>query len=205
MNNVLIFDYDGVLIDSLDIFMKHFLDSCKKFNITQIKDKEDFLNIFNGNMYENMYKLGISKEEILKVVLNVKKELIKDQDKIKLFEGIKDVLEELSNDNILVVVTSNDTEVVSRYFKSKNINVFDEIVGSDKESSKIKKIEYVKSKYSGDSYYYFGDTKGDIIEGERAGVKTVAVTWGWHSKIDLKQEKPDYILEKTGDIKKIIK
>ena len=200
MSDVLIFDYDGVLIDSFEIFMKHFLDSCRKYHVDQIKDKKDFLNIFNGNMYENMYKMGLSKEEILRVVLNVKKELIKDQEKIKLFDGIKEVLENLSKNHILVVVTSNDTEVVTRYFKSKNIDFFDEIVGSDKEPSKIKKIDYIKNKYSGNSYYYFGDTKGDIIEGKKAGIKTVAAVWGWHGKEELKKEKPDFLLDEPEDI-----
>ena len=205
MSDVLIFDYDGVLIDSLDIFMKHFLDSCRKYNAYQIKDEVDFLSIFNGNMYENMYKLGLSKEEILRIVLNVKKELIKNQKKIGLFDGIKNVLEKLSKNHILIVVTSNDTEVVKNFFKTKKISVFDEIVGSDKEPSKIKKIEHIKNKYYGNSYLYFGDTKGDIIEGKKAGVKTVAVAWGWHNIEELKKEKPDFVLDKPRDILKIIK
>ncbi len=205
MSNVLIFDYDGVLIDSFDIFMKYFLESCRKFNFDKVKNREDFLKIFNGNMYENMFKMGLSKEEILRIVLNVKKELLKNQEKIKLFDGIKETLNSISKDNTLIVVTSNDTEVVDKYFKLKGINVFDEIIGSDKEPSKIKKIEYIKSQYSGNNYYYFGDTKGDIIEGKKAGVKTVAASWGWHSKKELIEENPDYILDKPEDIFKILK
>ena len=30
MKNILIFDYDGVLIESLEIFMENFINSCKK-------------------------------------------------------------------------------------------------------------------------------------------------------------------------------
>jgi len=200
MKNVLIFDYDGVLIDSFDLFMDHFLSSCEKFGFKEVNNKESFLKLFNGNMYESMFKMGLSKEEILKIVLNVKKGLIKDQEKIKLFDGIKESLEKLSKNNILIVVTSNDTEVVERYFKSKNIDLFDEIIGSDKEPSKIKKIEYIKSKYSGENFYYFGDTIGDITEGKKAGIKTVAVTWGWHDKSDLKKQNPDYILESPKEL-----
>ena len=205
MSDVLIFDYDGVLIDSFDIFMKYFLESCRKFNFDKVKNREDFLKIFNGNMYENMFKMGLSKEEILRIVLNVKKELLKNQEKIKLFDGIKETLNLISKDNTLIVVTSNDSEVVDKYFELKDIDVFDEIIGSDKEPSKIKKIEYIKENYSGNNYYYFGDTKGDIIEGKKAGVKTVAVSWGWHSKKELKEENPEYFLDKPEDIVKILK
>jgi len=113
---------------------------------------------------------------------------------------MKDSLEKLSKNNILIVVTSNDTQVVKSYFKSKKIDFFDEIIGSDEEPSKTKKIEYIKSKYPSKEIYYVGDTIGDILEGKKAGVKTVAVAWGWHDKTDLKKESPDYILNSPDEL-----
>jgi len=66
--NVIIFDYDGVLIDSIDIFMNHFLASCKKYGFDKVNDKKSFLKLFNGNMYESMFKMGLSKIEMSKKV-----------------------------------------------------------------------------------------------------------------------------------------
>jgi phosphoglycolate phosphatase len=36
---------------------------------------------------------------------------------------------------------------------------------------------------------------GDIKEGRLAGVTTVAVTWGWHSKEKLQAAGPDLLVE----------
>jgi len=48
--------------------------------------------------------------------------------------------------------------------------------------------------------YYIGDTTGDIKEGKEAGVKTVGVTWGWHSKALLAASRPDYLFDTPEDL-----
>jgi len=44
-----------------------------------------------------------------------------------------------------------------------------------------------------DTFYVF-DTIGDFTETKEAGVKSVAVGWGWHSPDDLLKLKPDYFV-----------
>jgi phosphoglycolate phosphatase len=51
--------------------------------------------------------------------------------------------------------------------------------------------------------FYVGDTVGDIKEARLAGVKTVAVTWGWHNKERLEMASPDYVIETPDDLLKI--
>lgn len=205
MANMLIFDYDGVIVDSLDIFMKNLINACKINGFNQISTKGIFLNLFNGNMYENMAKLGIPKKEIPKILKNLKSGLLNNQNKLQLFDGTKEMLKKLSKDNKIIIITSNVTKVVEEFLKLKNINCFEEIVGADKETSKIKKIENIKSKFKGNTYFYIGDTRGDIIEGKKAGVKTIAVTWGWHNEDKLKEENPDFIVHSPQELLDLFK
>ena len=62
------------------------------------------------------------------------------------------------------------------------------------------KIEKIKDKYPNKNYYYICDTQGDIIEGNQAKIKTIAVTWGWHSKKKLRKVKPDYFVDSPNDL-----
>jgi phosphoglycolate phosphatase len=39
------------------------------------------------------------------------------------------------------------------------------------------------------------DTAGDVREAREAGVKTVAVTWGWHPRSRLERALPDVIID----------
>lgn len=122
------------------------------------------------------------------------------QTELKLFDGVEETLAEIAKKRKIYIVTSNLTDIVKAYLESKNITAFEEIIGADKEMSKVKKIEYIKSKYPDGEFLYVGDTKGDMIEGKQAGVETIAVTWGWHSVAKLKEGKPDYIAEKPSDL-----
>ena len=199
MSNVLIFDYDGVIADSLEIFMEKVISACIKHGSNQVNTKEDFLNLFNDNLYVSLIERGISKETIPKLIEDFQIGL-KEQKKIKLFNEIKEMLVKLSKHNKIIIITSNVTKVVEESLKLKNIDCFEEVIGADKETSKVKKIESIKSRYKDNDYFYIGDTKGDVIEGRKAKVKTIAVTWGWHSEEKLKEEKPDFIVHNPQEL-----
>lgn len=200
MKNALIFDYDGVIVDSLTLFMKHFIYACKKEGFSTVSSKKEFLKLFEKNMYESMFNLGMSRENILNIVYYMRDQLLKNQDKLNVFPGIKETLKRLSKNNILVVVTSNDTGVVKSFLKSKGVDFFDEIFGSDKEASKTAKIKKIKTLFDADDYFYVGDTVGDIVEGKKAGVKTVSVSWGWHPREKLLKAKPDFLIDHPSEL-----
>ena len=51
-----------------------------------------------------------------------------------------------------------------------------------------------------DQTYYVGDTTGDIREAKTAGVRTVAVAWGWHSRERLLAAQPEFVVDKPEDL-----
>jgi phosphoglycolate phosphatase len=198
---IFIFDYDGVIVDTFDVFFEYFMKGCEKEKVSKIKTKDDFLRLYNGNMYESMFKMGMSKEKILRIVYTMKDGLLEHQDKIDLFPGIQKVIKTLSKDNLLYIVTSSETDLVIKFLKIHGINqFFEDVIGSDKEHNKIKKIKSIKEKYPDGCFFYIGDTAGDIVEGRNADVKTVAVGWGWHGKNVLLDENPDFFIEKSRDL-----
>lgn len=205
MNSVLIFDYDGVIVDSLDMFMNFFIEACQTEGWEQISSEQSFLALFNGNMYENMFQLGMTKQNILDIVNRVKKGLLSNIEKTKIFPQIKEALQQLQQDHSLLISTSNDTQVVQQVLKYHDINYFQEIYGSDKNHSKVQKIHMIKEKYPAKNYAYIGDTVGDIIEGKKAHIQTIAVTWGWHQEKQLIKEKPDHIIHSPDQLVEIMK
>lgn len=204
MRKVLIFDFDGVIVDSLDFVMKIHKKVFNKYNLKPINSKKEFVNLYDENFYDSLRKLGIPENIIAKFLKELKLSYVKNKDNFKFFNNIKEVLKRLSNHKI-IIISSNITYTIEEFLKSEGIDFIDEIIGADKETSKIKKILYIKKKYPDFDIYYFGDTKGDIIEGKKAKVKTVAVTWGYHSKDKLKEENPDYIIDKPKELLNLFK
>ena len=206
MKNVLIFDYDGVIVDSLSIFMKFFFEACKKYNVDSIETKQDFLGLFDGNMFEQMMNKGMDKKTILNIVYYLKEGLIKHQKEINLFPEIKPVLNHLSRHHKLIISTSNETSVVLEYLKLHEMNeIFEGIFGSDVEPSKVKKIKLIQNQINNHNFTYIGDTIGDIKEAKQANISSVAVTWGWHSKNVLSKAQPDHIAHHPIDLLSLFK
>ncbi|HNS56209.1 MAG TPA: HAD family hydrolase, partial [Smithellaceae bacterium] len=113
------------------------------------------------------------------------------------------VVAQMRKNNILLVVSSNNSQTIHtalEQFKFKDY--FEKVLGSDFLLSKKEKMLYAKEKYQVEpkDIYYIGDTTGDIREGRAAGVKTVGVTWGWHSKAKMAAAKPDYLVHTPEDL-----
>ena len=52
--------------------------------------------------------------------------------------------------------------------------------------------------------FFITDTVGDIKIARKSGLRTIAVTWGFHGKIVLKKAKPDYIVSTFNELSKIL-
>jgi len=200
MEKIIIFDYDGVIVDSLEVYEKAVISAFNKNGFNQINSRESFLALFDGNFFESAVKIGIPAEKMPAIIKELEPNLLSLQKGLKLFDGIRKVLAVLAKKYNIFIATSNLTNVVKTYLESQNITGFKEIIGADKGKSKVKKIENIKAKYPDSEIFYVGDTKGDMIEGKLAGAKTVAAAWGWHDIGRLKEGKPDYIAKKPSDL-----
>jgi phosphoglycolate phosphatase len=191
-----LFDFDGVLVDSLDVYEKTVTDCLQKINQPLTRGREEFLELFEGNFYESLVKRGVD----LKVFMKAAEHILAgvDYSKMKPFEAMLPVLAALKNNHPLIIISSNDSPTIQEAVRLYQFNgIFKEILGSDFMFSKKEKILYAAKKYSTalNDIYYIGDTTGDIKEGKQAGAKTVGVTWGWHSKEKMAAAKPDYLFD----------
>jgi len=198
---LLLFDFDGVLVDSLDVYEKTVTDCLKQINQPLKRGREEFLELFEGNFYERLVQKGIDLKKFMEASVNILAQI--NYNEMKPFTAMLPVLNALKKNNVLIVISSNDAPTIAEALRLYNFNgIFREILGSDFMLSKKDKILYAAKKYSTApaDIYYIGDTTGDILEGKQAGVKTVGVTWGWHSKEKMAQAGPDYLLETPQDL-----
>lgn len=199
------FDYDGVLVDSLDVFATTFLAASRACGYTGIKTHEQVVRLFDGNFFEALVQLGLSSHKIDEILRDAHKRKMKRFfTEVKPFQGMHELLKAISDRNALTVITSNDSRIVWQFFKKEGIDCFDEVVGAEVERSKVKKIQKTMSRYQNRPAYYVGDTKGDMIEGRQAGAVTVAVTWGWHSKEKLTEGAPDYMVHTLAELEALL-
>ncbi len=200
-----LFDFDGVLVDSLDVYEKTVTDCLIKINRPLTRGREEFLELFDDNFYESLEKKGVDLDVFMKAAEDIPAKI--DYGKMKPFTAMRPVLDELKKNNILIVISSNDSPTIQEALRLYNFNgIFQEILGADFKFSKKEKNLYAIKKYSTAprDIYYIGDTTGDIKEGKQAGVKTVGVTWGWHSKEKMAASKPDHLFDSPQELLNLI-
>lgn len=200
---LLMFDYDGVIVDSYRIHVDNFIAAFHEYGFDQVKDEEDILNLYDDNVYVSMEALGLTKKEVEDVRLAYDRRQKPFLEQIKPFPGIKEALREMRKRHKIVIITANSAPAVSRVLEVAGMSHdVDEIIGAETETSKTKRIIRMMEKYSDEEPFYTGDTIGDIKEGRVAGAKTIGVAWGWHGE-KLLQANPDYYMKTPEEMAKI--
>ena len=204
MMKMFLFDFDGVIADSLN-FYENLVKRClEQTGAPIIKTREEYLDLFDGNFYDSLRERGVDTTVFNNVAMTISTQM--DYSSIVPFNDMLPVIRELARDNTLLVVSSNTSPPIKAFFSRYEYDgIFDDILGADFMLSKRKKIDHALGKWQvpRERTYYVGDTAGDIREGKEAGIKTVAATWGWHSRERLEKVNPDYIIENPGDLLRI--
>lgn len=202
---LLLFDFDGVLVDSLDVYEKTVTDCLHQIGQPLTRGRDEFLELFEGNFYESLVQQGIDMDKFTAASVDILAGI--DYAAMKPFDKIRPVLRELAKNHPLIVISSNDSPTIAEALRLYDFEgIFREILGSDFMLSKKDKIHYVIDKYNATlaDIYYIGDTIGDMKEGRQAGIKTVGVTWGWHTKEQMAATRPDYLFEQPEDLLKLM-
>jgi phosphoglycolate phosphatase len=198
---LLLFDFDGVLVDSLDVYEKTVTLCLAKINHPLKRGRQEFLELFDGNFYEMLAKKGVALDKFMTASVDILSQV--NYKEIKPFDAMWPVLQELKKKHCLIVISSNDTPTIQEALRLYGFeDIFQEILGSDFMLSKKDKILYAIKKYSVmlEDIYYIGDTIGDIQEGKQAGVKTIGVTWGWHDKAKMATSGPDHLFDDPQEL-----
>jgi phosphoglycolate phosphatase len=199
-----LFDFDGVIVDSLDVYEKTVTDCLDVIGQPLTRGREEFLELFDGNFYESLVEKGVDLDRFMNASVEILAKI--NYADMRPFPAVGPVLRELKKNHPMVVISSNDTPTIQEALGLYGLDgIFDDVLGSDFMLSKKDKILHIIDKYHVEKHdiYYIGDTTGDIKEGREAGVKTVGVTWGWHTKDKMLAAAPDYLFDKPEDLLKL--
>jgi phosphoglycolate phosphatase len=199
MRRVLLFDYDGVIVDSLEAVCDSFLEACQAHGFTQLRGRQDFLRLLDVNLYEGLMAAGLPGAAIVPILKTMDARQAMRR-RYTFFHGMPDVLARLAQEHTLFIVTSNHSTIVADFLSGQGMHCFREILGADIEHSKARKIQHVMARYPGQPCYYIGDTKGDMLEGAQAGAHTVAVAWGWHPPDHLATARPTHLVRSPAEL-----
>ena len=197
---VLMFDFDGVIADSRDIYFEVFSAICEEKGFHKLNSREAFSRLMEGNVFRELLKAGFPIHRLKKLADEYKPRLDEANERIPPYPEMVALLNALTEAYPVYVITANQTDMVERFLVRHGVTGVRAVIGGDQEMSKVKRIRSVKKRYKDRTAFYIGDTKGDMREARKARVQAVGVTWGWHSARKLREASPHHILVEPAEL-----
>ena len=199
MCKLVIFDFDGTIVDSYDLIY----DVISEY--TKIKPNKQELKMLPTKIGVKYFKL--SKLDLMKVILKIIDKHNKNLPLLKSFNGIKESLMHLKNQSIqLVLLTSAGEEIYSFLSNNSLENIFEKVYRVNPFLQKAIALEKIISDFpiEKSDVYYVADEPYDVIAAKKSGIKAVAVTWGYNDESVLRKYKPSYLIDKPCKLKNLV-
>ncbi|QQG46415.1 MAG: HAD hydrolase-like protein [Candidatus Niyogibacteria bacterium] len=186
MIKAIIFDYDGVIVDSFGTVHEIYQEICREVGAVCPDSLEDFKKIYGYSAKETYKNLGFSEKDIERARIMFAELILKKEP--KLYEGVPEVLEKLSSKYILILATNNLIEEVKQKFdKYKLTHYFKKIIGKNvgipfQKSEAIINV-LLDLGLGKEGVIYIGDRDIDADIADEAGIKNVILVeygWGYH-------------------------
>lgn len=212
MTKLIIFDLDGTLLDTIDDLAaacNHALVQCG----CPERERDEYF-MFVGRGIDNLFRGALPEgKKTDEMVARMRKSFVPYYnehgcDLTKPYEGIISLLRTLSGKGIRFAIASNKYQagteaLVSRYFGEFS---FVRILGQ-REGMPIKPDPGIVTEamegvpgIRPEEVVYCGDSDVDMMTGTNAGVRTIAVTWGFRSADILRSYNPWLLAECPQEI-----
>jgi HAD superfamily hydrolase (TIGR01549 family) len=201
----LIFDFDGVILDSWEATLEAHYRLQTELTKDQIKDK-----LLNDRLVKPRYTSDkkYTPEQLKELMEFRKREYdIKAEFGLKLFRGFVGELKKLKNVKMAIVSTAYQP-VLEKFAEEAGLN-FDFIYGFSETFSKEDSIKQIAEDWGTNlnELYFFTDTIRDIIEVKNIlnPNRIIGCGWGFHGYQRLKEVLPEeQILQKFKDVHKVL-
>jgi phosphoglycolate phosphatase len=204
---LIIFDYDGVLADTLDDLIQFGQEACNQLGVHHVVTKDDLGNLEVMSFATFGRACEVPEhliDEFVKISLNL---FAEKETPPAIFAGLEDVIRHFSANHKIAVVTTNTSQNVHAFLIKHGLDSFIHAVyGVDTPGSKAQKISLARERFveNEETVFMIGDALSDVRAAKEAGVTSIAVTWGHQSLETLLRDEPDYVVHSPRELIEVI-
>ena len=193
----IIFDFDGTMVDSAQLVWDCLLSYTSNTQLTW----EELRDLSSENVIK---ALKIPKIKLPGLILKIRRKFRLRLMSQKVPDGVLEAIRALNQRGFdLHIISSNSEENIRVFLKHhhilqcfKSINSCFTIFGKARSLSNLLKIIGVAS----EAAIYIGDETRDIEAAKKAGMKSMAVCWGYNSEKALRLYDPTFLAREPIDI-----
>jgi phosphoglycolate phosphatase len=205
-SQLIIFDFDGTLVDTLEIMVKIVNRLAPEFGYQPL-DVDRVSNLKYLTPWEVIKLLQVSLWKLPFILRRVKQEFKTEVGNVRLFPGILELLQSLRSNNYrLGIVSSNAEGNIRSLLRLYGIEHLFEFVITASTFGKGRAIAKVMRQDGLDrsDVIYIGDEIRDIQAAKSIGIRVVAVSWGFNEPTTLIHQQPDLLITKPQALLKAL-
>lgn len=210
---VIIFDFDGVIADTLPFTFKKITEISKKLRIKKLSDKEFIKSLRTKTSYQLFKEMGeniswLKLPLILFLIKKAQEELYRQIGTIKVFPGVKRLLLNLKKKGYqMVLVSSNLEKNVKKFLEKNNLAQFFQAIDCGSHllgKDKVLKGFLKKNSLANNQVVYIGDEIRDVEACQKAKIPIITASWGLGEAQALKKSGADFLVQRPEEILPII-
>jgi len=204
MKNMIIFDFDGTISNSVDIVYRVYEKLSKEYGFKHFTH-EEIHELKMLSIHERLKKHKVSIFQLPKLARKTRKIVSELIEETYPFDGMKELLALLKEKGfILAIVSSNSKHNIESFFKNHELIEFDHIYGKASFFGKERLIKKLLRKEKNTRSVYVGDELRDIVSAKEVPIEIVSVIWGFDDITLLEAESPDYIAHTVEELKDLL-
>lgn len=199
-----IFDLDGTIADSMEVFIETVEEILK---LPKMTDAE-ILELRGLNTHQIAKHLGVKKWQTPMLAVKGKRMIAAKMNRVQAFDGMPEAIEQLARNGYKLFILSTNSEPAIRGFLDR-CNLIDHFVhiyagasitGKAKRLKRLLKNEGLQPQ----ECVYIGDEVRDIEAAQAIGMPIIAVAWGYSTPEALAVLDPDGLVDNPKKLAELL-
>ncbi len=196
---LVIFDYDGVIADSLSLCLEAAEKAARLLGRPTRLDADIWDRLPRVTFDDLATELGFRGDEVNAFSRYIFNYTQAPGDWPRLFPGIESLLLQLSDRLPLQILSASSSRAIGNVLRNEGlIHTIRAISGGDQVGSKTEKLRRIlqQADCAPEQALMVGDSISDIEAARACGVRAVAVSWGWQPLSRLRAAEPDFMIDR---------
>jgi phosphoglycolate phosphatase len=207
LENLVVFDFDGVLADTLDEMLHIARLVCETMGYPCEPSPADLDALNRMEFIELGRQLGIPEPRAQEFVERTFRLFSARPVPPRIFPGMHEVVVELAKGSKIGILTGNTFQVVDRFLETNQLSAaVDVVMSADAPGNRSVKLKRIVSQLGNaqGKAFLVGDAVSDVRVAREEAVTSVAVSWGHQTEAKLRSVNPDFLVHTPQELLQIL-
>lgn len=205
MVKAVVFDFDGTLADSFEVFIEVLAETLRRPPFSH----EEIAELRGLPTREIMRKLNVKKWQLPRLATKGRRALGNRMDNVEPFKGMKSLLSDLHDSGCKIyILSTNDTSNIQNFIKKYGFEKYiTRVYGDIGLFGKVKWLKKLLKRegLTAAECIYVGDETRDLEATRKAGLRCVAVAWGYGNPETLATYNPHALAKNPRGLQQILR